>query len=438
MAERGDVGDGEEAAAGLSEGCGGPEAGLDHERKLTRAEQLLLWKQRRLGSGGKVSHTSDKQRLLQGLSSSQVNRRTGSGGGTTGKRRVDKMPRPAAPSPMPSRRDSARSLRSVRPRSSPSPSHGGSGAASDDEQAPSSREPSVLCLASGVEPSAAGMQHRSQGTSPLECSGEPVSGGGALQQEASAAPDSRRCSIHVPVEEDDDEVEWRVPVTSHRPRSSQGASPAAQQDQRQSKETEREEEETVQTYESAYLCGRAEPRGQAVEGEGLCAAVEDVCSELASMQDTEEAGAHQGTSAKGKGTTETPEETVAIDSSRVSEKQLFRAAEGCELHLSEVHVSAHSLHHVNASDSSCSHAGGRVWVLQGVEDEADALLPSATPKVQHADKETDRMEVIAETWMEDFEVVLFLRTLLPMLLRTLLLFMLVCWSRQHESIYTYI
>ena len=129
---------------------------------------------------------------------------------------------------------------------------------------------------------------------------------------------------------------------------------------------------------------------------------------------------------------------MVIDSSRVSEQQFFRAAEGCELHLSEVHISAHSLHHVNASDSSYSHAGGRAWVPQGVEDAADALLPSATPKVQDADKETDRMEVIAETWMEDFEVDLLLRTLLPMLLRTLLLLMLACWSRQHKSIYTYV
>jgi hypothetical protein len=155
----------------------------------------------------------------------------------------------------------------------------------------------------------------------------------------------------------------------------------------------------------------AEPRGQAVEGEGLCAAVEDVCSELASMQDTEAAGAHQGTCAHEEGPTETPEEPVVIGSSRVSDQQLFRAAEGSELNLSEVHVSAHSLHHVNASDSSYSHAGGGAWGPQGVEDKADALLPSVMPKDQDVDKETDRMEVIAETWMEDFEVVLLLRRL---------------------------
>jgi hypothetical protein len=403
MAERGGGGHGEAAAAELSEGGGGPDSGLDYERKLTRAEQLLLWKQRRHGRGGKVSHTSDKQRSLQGLSSSQVNRRTSSGGGATGDKRADKMPRPAAPSPVPSRRDSARSLRGIGlTLSSPSPSPGGSGAASDDEHAPSSREPSVMCLASGVEPSAAGMQNRSQSASPLECSGEPVSGGDASH--------SRRCSIHVPVDDDDDEVEWRVPVTSHRPRSSQGASPAAAQDQRQSKETE-PGEKTVQKYERAYLRGMAEPRGQAVEGEGLCAAVEDVCSELASMQDTEAAGAHQGTCAHEEGPTETPEEPVVIGSSRVSDQQLFRAAEGSELNLSEVHVSAHSLHHVNASDSSYSHAGGGAWGPQGVEDKADALLPSVMPKDQDVDKETDRMEVIAETWMEDFEVVLLLRRL---------------------------
>ena len=401
---RGGAGD---AAGAAAEGGGGADADADHERKLTRAEQLLLWKQRRHGGGVKAPHTSDKQRSLQGLSSSQVNQRTGSGGSAKA-HRAGTVPSPgaAAPSPVPSRGDSALSLRrgsSGRPRVSPSPSphRGRAGAASDDEQVPSSREQSVEGVSSGVSSGGDRGVSRQTGS---ERAGEPVSAGCAPQQAASATPDSRRCSIHVAVEDDDDEVEWRVPVASDGPASGQDASAEDAHDGRIAPALE----ERVRACARKESRDRAAPCGQTVEEKKLSALAEDMCSDSASMQDTEAAGAQDGTHAHEREAKQTPGEPLGMGSTSASEQQLISAAAWCEAHPSQVHMSAQ--HPVGAEP--------------GVEDVVSALLSSATPQEQDAEKDTGRMEVIAETWMEDFEVGWMLLLRVPLLVQPACRFLL--------------
>ena len=205
-------------SAALTEGGGGAADSGETGRKLTRAEQLEQWKKnRKSGSGVKSSpHTTaahDRQRSLQGLSSSQVNQRTGSALSAGGS-----FSAPQAKSTISVRRESGRwsvGGSSAKKAGCPSPSI-------PLETSPQSDHVTGQAVALFHDPAHDTAAHvESEGRKSEVLVGKDNSSRGVEAPiTAAAAAQStnpmhdRRFSVHVAADDDDDEVEWRVSVST--------------------------------------------------------------------------------------------------------------------------------------------------------------------------------------------------------------------------------
>jgi len=361
------------APAGGQGGQGDGAAGdVRAERKLTRAEQLELWKQRRHGPAAKTApgelHTTDK-RSLQGLSSSQINQRTGGSGAPKGAK-SDAALHAAAPVAVSTRRESgwAMGITSKHSRSGGKPAalrFSSDASASDNEQGRSSRESSV----EREPPASAGKP-----THKLQASAGSVAGDDSFSASTPVQPspaDDRRFSVHVAVDEDDDEVEWRVPVSGDSAPSSLVASPAAPPESGAHK---------------ALVISR----------DGTTAEVnsDDAVSDLISVQDTIAAEKEDANGSDGR--VETHESYSGIQAEK---RDIFRPQEDCG---SGVLLSTRP---INDAEAEAGQAQAQV---------AEASLPGAhlwnvgrssgEQTIEDKDKDAGRLDVIAETWMEEVDV----------------------------------
>ena len=344
------------------------------ERKLSRAEQLELWKQRRQGraakSAGEQPHTSDKARSLQGLSSSQVNQRTGRSGASKGLH-VSARPRSSVPVAVSSRRESGWALGSAGKQTGNSASKALEARrpnSSSDDEGLSSRESSVERAAS------AGDSKLAQRL-PL---GDAAAGGGSCSFSAST-PDQpssagRRFSMHVAVDEDDDEVEWRVPVSCDGATSSLVTSPAVV-----------ENADACEVPEPASVSQKAPAEEQRADLDS-----EDAKSDLVSVQDTELADKEDDSG--GDERLESEVHQARVPGTKGSD--IFRSDAECT---SGVLVSTRSIRDAERQSEEAQEEEPAFGALPGTEEGAlGGVMEERGPGADDG-----RLEAIAETWMEE-------------------------------------
>jgi len=387
------TGSGVDASPAEEDDGGGGEQRLDQERKLSRSEELELWKKKRqVGGKGSsaLSHTTDKERSLQGLTASQVNlRRTGGSGGI---KATNAGVRAVTPTMLSGRRDIGKSLgrcgisRGAGPKSRPSPSGSldeSMGGASEEEYVTPSREQSVEPV---MQACAESTRERLQTIASSCVRGAEPSPIPAAADGMRGVSDGRRFSIHVAVDEDDDEVEWRVPVPGDEiALESEVSSIAADLKEHKDEDDEAIPEDLQQQVAASDVQAESDHESQSADGEDVSS---ELASELASVQDTESADRDEPVpvldQSKGKHTMQ--EESLRLDQGAGGSSLFCDAAESG----TEVLVSTRSIRCADAQ-------------LQ--EAEAQAVLSGVLLQLPQVDQDKDdgRMDPIAETWMEGVE-----------------------------------
>ena len=363
---------------------------MSQERKLTRAEQLELWKKSRQKGGAATassSHTSahHKQRSLQGLTLSQVNQRTG-GIGSSGSKPwpTGALASASAPGPLCVRLESDR-LSIGGSRSSTGSFVGRQSPAGSFEEGSTgpSRQATPCHQSASRDRTGSSSDDVPSSPTPRGVDPDSTSAMPGLLVDSSPAIEERRFSVHVAADDDDDEVEWRVPVSKDSVLESQELSPGPAQD-----ETNDTNRDTTSTSKPANPenddAADPFPPGAALERRiSDCAGAR---SDVASIKDTEVNGVSEFRDDV------RPLEHQGIQSTRAGILLLDGVGNGD----TGVMISAsHIQRDTSAFDVEA--AAGSAWsaVVSGQSN------PQGTS--ENGDDDDGHMELIAEAWNEDHD-----------------------------------
>jgi hypothetical protein len=206
----------------------------------------------------------------------------------------------------------------------------------------------------------------------------------------SSADKSRRFSVHVAVDEDDDEVEWRVPAS--------GDSVPAHRTEHGDKHEEVATENEVDGKDAAEA---PSPTNLSYNGAGK----EDVISELSSGQDTE-AGEREdelSDNQQQEGKNEAQDESRTVDQSHSERRRrdsIFREDDGSGVLVAASFIRDTEAHQDHVEGEEGGEEEGEEE--EGTEGGGKARL-SNLHRLQRKDegKEVGRMSIITEAWMED-------------------------------------